>query len=731
MSLTQQFVLISIFPLSFLGMAAYLWRLGLKRRELLRWWILALAAAAVWAGSILRFYGGVTIPQTISFTWGVIGRYAFSATAVAILITTFNHLSVSRQYGRFALGLSGGLGLAALALDSAIWRYQIPNFSLVGQTIRHFDLFIAVWIASWLIPIVAAWILTQQINADLPNSIYRNQAHYWLLLLSLFMLGGGLTSIQQPGQPAWQEAGLLAVILAALTGTVSIAHTHLPDLQITLRRLLSRLSGTLIIFGLTWVALSVIVRGATQLPEGASPNLVLFIAAAIFAGVFTFIYRLVNDLTRRLFLPALARRKETLLSYNEAIGTLPEPTPLARQFLQIIQVELRTDDAWVFSAEDGSANYHLASDLTLRPLASLGERPIETISLTEGSLFLAHLRQNRGPLLQYDIDTLNSFDEMPDEEKRMLAGWERVLYMPLHAGGRLAGLLALGPKAMGESYDRQDFEQLQSLTSQISPLLVQAQHMINLRQESERAALQNQTLAYQKRQLREALNLHGQFAELISPELRQPFIAIRQHIEKIENSLAEDDRARQLTGDLSRQVEQLRATLERLISLSGSICLDDDFSFQPTNLDVVVQQAIRRLKTMAEARRVLVEYDSGAALPPVMGDAIQLEEAVRRLLHNAIKYNKIGGTVRLDFAVQDRQVALHVSDTGVGVPKERLSTLWQGLSHFNHADNGRNPGLGLTLTQYIIAAHGGHLEVESKYGSGSVFSVFLPVADER
>ena len=66
-------------------------------------------------------------------------------------------------------------------------------------------------------------------------------------------------------------------------------------------------------------------------------------------------------------------------------------------------------------------------------------------------------------------------------------------------------------------------------------------------------------------------------------------------------------------------------------------------------------------------------------------------------------------------------------DTGVGIPEDRLNKIWQGFS-FPQNGNGRNGGLGLTLAHHIIAAHGGHVEAQSTYGSGSIFSVYLPIA---
>ncbi len=726
MSLTQQFLLISILPLSFLGMALYVWRSGLKRRELLYRWLFALLAAAVWASSVLRFYGGATTPISVTFTWGVVGAYAFSVTAVAVLLATLSHLSALRQYGRFALGLSLILSAVAFFLDYQIWPNRIPDFILAGQTICQFDLWAATWIAGWLISLVAAWILTRQVKTNFPNSLYRNQIHYWLLGLLLFMIGGGFASVQSPsGQPGWQETGLLIVILAAFIGTISVTHTYLPDLQVALRQLFIRLAGSLSIFGLTWLVLSFIVRSVTNLPADTSPNLVLFLAAALFAGLFTFIYRLINELIRRLFSPKLSRQEATLLERSNSADSLPEPEQLAQLFLQVVQSELGTNDAWVFTAEGG-----VGERLALRPLASLGNYSLEATTFAEDSLFAAYVRQNRMPLMQYDMDTLSSFDDMPAAERDRLSSWKRILYMPLHAGNNLVGLLALGQKAAGESYNRQDFACLQSLAAEVSPLLAQAQNFAGLRQENSRTFAQNQALAHEKQDLYELLNLHEQFVSMVSPELRRPFTAISQEIARLQTGLAEHEQDSQPIAALKQQIAELQTAIENFIMIAGRLQSREPIHFQPVDLDEITQQAIRSLRTMAEARRVQVAYDPIRTLPLIIGDADLLQEAIQHLLHNAIKYNKIDGNVTLKYDVNDDQICLRMKDTGVGIPQERLASLWQGLRLTGNG-NGRKPGLGLPLAQYIIAAHGGRVEAESSYGSGSIFSIYLPVASNE
>lgn len=725
MTLTQQFLIVSIFPLSFLLMVGYLWQTRSKRRSVVWYWSLTLLTAALWASSILRLYGGVTFTVPLVFTWGIIGHYAFTLTAIGVLLTTGSHLSIPHNRRILAVTISLGLWLAAVALDPTIWRYRLVDLSLVNQSIRHFDLWAAVWVASWFIPVLAAWLLTQQVNVNLPNSLYRNQVHYWLLVLNLFFIGGVLASIQQPGEPAWQEAALFLIIPAAFIGTISIVRSRLPDLQLIIRHILSRLSGTLIIFGVSWVALAFLTQALGNVPNDASRNLILALAAALFTGLFTLVYRWVNQFTQRLFLPMLARRGIVTSDYANAVGNLPDPVQLGQLFLRMVQANLAVDDGWFFTAADGPGGR-----LVLRPLASLGDGHPQTADFAGDSPFALYLRENSSPLAQHDVDLLEAFATMEATEKQRLQGWGRHLYLPLRAGDSLVGVVALGARHASETYDRGDFALLQSLATQISPLLAQAQNLASLRRINDYVFQQNRVLARDKQYLQALTELYAQFVGLISADLRRPFLDIGKQVHRLQQELAETG-AHHSLSDLGQQITDLKHPIDRLITTAGRIQVRRSFNFQVVHLEEVAQNAIRNLRMMADARRVRVEFDS-VPLPGIYGDEQQLLEAIQNILHNAIKFNKIGGTINVDCGIQGSELCVRIRDTGVGMPPERLEQVWEGFAGLISGKNGsKGAGLGLTLARFIILAHGGRVEAQSKYGSGSVFSVFLPLVFEE
>ena len=723
MTLTQQFLIISTLPLSFIGMIVYLWRARLKRRPLFLRWSLTLLSAGVWASSVIRFFGGNNFSDILIYNWGVVGTYALSLTAVLLLYTTLTFLPVPKGYGQIGLTLSLLLWAGALPLDPNIWPNAFPDFLLLDQPVRQFDIWASVWIASWVLPAVATWILTQKLNSNLPPSLFRNQVQYWLVVVLLLALGSGLSSVQQPGQPGWQQAGVFVMVLAALTGTISLASTALPDLQLSLRQLLSRVVSGLVVFGLTWGALTLLVRAVRNLPADTPQNgeiLVLLVAAALFVGLFTLVSHFVTELSRRLFLPGTLRGETVSEAFSNAIGNLPEPEQLGQLFLRLVQANLATDEAWLFVTDDGPAGR-----LVLRPLATLDNTVLETLSLGGASPVNLFLRQNRVPLVQYDIDTLEQFATMPEPERTLLSRWGRILYKPLHAGESLIGVLALGLKTSGGSYDQPDYDLLDSMARQISPLLAQAQNISSLRQINEYVFQQNQALTRDKQHLQELVALYSQFVDLISPELRRPFNTLSREVQQLQTK--EDAATLKLATQIDQHLSEIKLPIEKLINISGRIQMRNAVNFQIVRLDDIAQQVIRNLRTMAEARRVVVEFTASTPYTTVLGDEAQLLEAAQHVLHNAIKFNKIGGVVQVECGLAGSELFLRVVDTGVGIPPERLEDIWSGLAKLKANGNGRSTGMGLALARFIIMAHGGRVEAQSKYGAGSVFTLYLPL----
>lgn len=724
MTLLQQFLITLSLPLALLWLLAYSWRDSARRDEpYLRYWLLALLVLTLWASSILSFYIGTPFPQEVAFTWRVLGRHMLSLFAVLLLLTTIEYMDVPSRQGRLLLGLGLGLWLLAIVADPALTPFELPSLAAGGQPISHFMLWASIWVSSWLVSLLAAWIVAWKSSEDVPRSLYRNRVNYWLLSLTLFLLGGSLALIQQPEQPVWQEVAALGQILAAFVGANSLIRNDLPDLRLTLRHLGARLASSLLIFALTWL---VLWYAAYNIPRraGGSSMLDLIFLAAIFAALFMATNRFVRLFVRRIFLPSTTAGETIFANQPDLADSLLQPDALATVALRLVQANLSTEEAHVFLAEDGPGG-----SVILRPLASENAPPpTEPLSLADESPLTVHLRRTPAiPLYAYDVQNLDVFEAIPEKEMEGIARWQYQLLFALQAGRQLVGLLVLGEKYTGAPYTTADTTWLQMMAAQVGPLLLQARHLRNLERVNRHVFDELQTSTQERQYLKELSALYAHFSQLASPELRVPLASLNQEVQLLQNGEEGPN-----VETLKHQLAQLRLMVDHLIVTADRLQQQRSFVFATIRLDDAINQAVRNLTSMAEARRVTVEIETDPRLPSIQGDEQRLIEAIQYLIHNAIKFNKIGGKVRIECAPAGNELYLHVHDTGVGIPEQRLRQIW---TEFGRRQNGfsrsTSPGLGLLLTRFIVRAHGGRVEAQSRYGAGSTFTIYLPLVLDR
>ena len=133
------------------------------------------------------------------------------------------------------------------------------------------------------------------------------------------------------------------------------------------------------------------------------------------------------------------------------------------------------------------------------------------------------------------------------------------------------------------------------------------------------------------------------------------------------------------------------------------------------------------LAAKAEEEGLMIRIEGADGLPPWEADRDKLKQVILNLLSNAIKYNKKGGTITLSASAQETTTCISIADTGVGIPDDDIPHLFEKFFRV-HETEGRisGTGLGLSICKEIVQGHGGRMEVKSKLGEGSTFSVYLP-----
>jgi signal transduction histidine kinase len=233
----------------------------------------------------------------------------------------------------------------------------------------------------------------------------------------------------------------------------------------------------------------------------------------------------------------------------------------------------------------------------------------------------------------------------------------------------------------------------------------------------------------------ELSQLKANFVSNISHELRTPLTHIKGYVELLVTeslgALTEEQRhALQVSQQSTSRLETL---IEDLILFS--LASRGELSIHHENIDLgrLVNLAIKSNTSKAEERGVSLNVIVDENVPHVQADGQKISWVLNQLLDNAIKFTPSGGRVVVTVKREGANlVILSVTDTGVGIPSNRLTDIFEPFHQLDGSSTRRygGTGLGLSLVRQIIEAHGSMIEVQSIEGRGSTFKFPLLVAME-
>ena len=228
--------------------------------------------------------------------------------------------------------------------------------------------------------------------------------------------------------------------------------------------------------------------------------------------------------------------------------------------------------------------------------------------------------------------------------------------------------------------------------------------------------------------------VRSDFVANVSHELRTPITSIQGYVETLlDGALDDREHAEKFLNIVLRQSQRLNAIIDDLLSLSRieQESSDGRISLEEGPLCGVLETAVQTCQVDADQHGVTILFDCQEGLLLPMNDTL-MEQAVVNLLVNAIKYSKDGGTVKIlarSLTGSDEgKVRISVVDEGIGIASEHLPRLFE---RFYRSDKARSrnlggTGLGLAIVKHIVQAHGGKVEVYSRQGQGSEFTMILP-----
>ncbi len=222
----------------------------------------------------------------------------------------------------------------------------------------------------------------------------------------------------------------------------------------------------------------------------------------------------------------------------------------------------------------------------------------------------------------------------------------------------------------------------------------------------------------------EAFERQHVFVADASHELRTPLAVIRANAEFLQERQPASEEAAEIVSETDR----LSSLVDSLLAVArgdgtGGAAHDE------LDLGAVVEGSAASMRSLATERGVALDVSAAPELR-VRGSREQLRQLVVILVDNALRYTATGGHVDVDVARRDGSAVMAVTDTGIGIPPEALAHVFE---RFYRADEARTrdsggAGLGLAIAQKLVDEHGGRISAESTPGTGSTFTVTLPLA---
>lgn len=222
--------------------------------------------------------------------------------------------------------------------------------------------------------------------------------------------------------------------------------------------------------------------------------------------------------------------------------------------------------------------------------------------------------------------------------------------------------------------------------------------------------------------------LQSEFVATVSHEFRTPLTTVRQMAEMLAmDRLPDEARRRQYYGVIAGEAARLQRLVETLLNFGRMDAGAERYRFADVDAGALVRDVVRDLEPQALDAGARIEMD-GSESVHLLADENALTMALRNLIDNAIKYSPRSSTVRVQWRREDDRAAISVVDAGLGIPRSEQQAIFRKFVRGRAAVDARikGTGVGLSMVQRIVQAHGGEIRLDSEVGRGSTFTLLLP-----
>ncbi len=237
---------------------------------------------------------------------------------------------------------------------------------------------------------------------------------------------------------------------------------------------------------------------------------------------------------------------------------------------------------------------------------------------------------------------------------------------------------------------------------------------------------------FEAQKLHEVDQIKSRFFTNISHEFRTPLTLIlgpaKQILEKVE-----DEKIKSELSLIHRNARKLLGLVNQLLDISKLESGNMKLQTEPQDIVSLLKTLVLSFTSYAERKRIMLQFNSVEDEVIVYLDKDKFEKIITNILSNAFKFTADGGRIEVMINKDETWTNIVISDTGIGIPKEKLSKIFDRFYQIDgsHTREQEGTGIGLSLTKELVELHKGKIEVKSEEGKGTTFIVKIPLGKEH
>ena len=319
------------------------------------------------------------------------------------------------------------------------------------------------------------------------------------------------------------------------------------------------------------------------------------------------------------------------------------------------------------------------------------------------------------PFIVTDFNSWSGKSEDTD-----LAPFTTVAGVPLAVSGEVIGTLTVQDDRPSRGFTQEDILTLELLAPQLAIFIRNARLYQELEERMEAQRLTEEHLVRSAK-----LAAVGEMAAAVAHELNNPLTTVTGFTELILETLNEDSPEFEDMSLVLKEAQRSRDVVRRLLDFSRQ----SDILQVDTDINEVISMVLALVHHLTHTSGIVVRVELWDEIPLIRADRNQMQQVILNVIHNAIHSMPKGGELVIQSMVETNEneewIGIKISDTGFGIKEENLDKIFEPF--FTTKPSGEGTGLGLSVSYSIVSDHGGYIEVASKFGEGSIFTIWLPL----